>query len=89
MKEGKKSRQEGLSQFWTVTFPSHEQGKKEWISTNIKRNSTTEKGYHGWRVHRVKKSLENNTVPLRKLPKNGLDALQIMQRGRNISPLNN
>lgn len=69
MKEGEKSRQEGLSQFWAFRFPSHEQRKKEWISTNIKRSSKTKKGYHGQRVYRVKTSLEDNAVPLRKLQK--------------------
>ena len=45
------------------------------------------------KVYRVKRSLEDNAVPLRKLPKKkkkkkGLAALQIRQRGKNISPSN-
>lgn len=41
------------------------------------------------RVYRIKRSLEDNAIPLRKLQKKkGLAALQIRQRGKNIRPSN-
>lgn len=45
-----------------------------------------------YRAYRVKGSLEDAAVPLRKLQKQtkkGLAALQIRQRGKNISPSKN
>ena len=76
MKEGKRSIQEGKK----ISFPSHDQRKREWISTNTKELNSRKYDYQGQRFE-SKRSVEDKAASTTKLQANSLDTLLIMQRG--------